>query len=221
VARSSPKCTRCYCGICWGTRARWICRRNWICDLRNLDLSKYVFFFSYFMEQSLHAAEFSRINLRHNGARVSRDHINKIRSGVGINHDIWRARIWNRRHRGIINHWARSRVSRFLRICRRASVWCTEIRTCVSSRVDEIVALIKAGALGPWMQSKFVAAAEDRARYLSTAQRCERSTGITIMYLRGIGRFKSEIGNGESIFQGLWSLTRILQTRVTRILANG
>lgn len=57
-------------------------------------------------------------------------------------------------------------------------------RTCVSGRVNDVITLIKADALGPRVQGEFVAGAENRARYRQAAhRRYERSARVTVVNL--------------------------------------
>jgi len=49
--------------------------------------------------------------------------------------------------------------------------------TCIRGRVNDVITLIRAGALGPGVQSEFVARAENRAWHCRAAQRrYKRST---------------------------------------------
>lgn len=57
--------------------------------------------------------------------------------------------------------------------------------TCIRGRLNDVVILIRIGALGPGMQSELVAGAENRTWCrCATQSRYERSAGVTVMNLR-------------------------------------
>lgn len=89
-----------------------------------------------------------------------------VRFPTKINHNISRIS----RRRNVVNHRSCVIISPHLMACinrmQRGEDLCMLLRmrpTCISSRVNDIITLIRAGALGPGVQSEFVAGTENWA----------------------------------------------------------